>query len=246
MLAGRGAAAKRSAGRLAPPERLRYEETMSELGVYEAMRTLRAVRRLRPDPVPAAVLRRVLEAATWAPTGGNVQPWRIVAVHDAGPKATLGTLYAQRWERYAAGHRRLLADRGDAERARAERMLRAGDYLARHFGETPVVLVVCFNPEQMAITDRALSRPSVVGGASVYPAVENLLLACRAEGLGCVLTTLLCECEDEVRALLGIPAPWGTAAAIPVGYPVLRGHGPLLRRGVERLVFRDRWGAPLA
>jgi nitroreductase len=98
----------------------------------------------------------------------------------------------------------------------------------------------------MAITDAKLDRPSVVGGASVYTAVENLLLACRAEGLGCVLTTLLCEREPEVKELLGIPAPWGTAAAIPIGYPVGRGHGPLVRRPVTELTFLDAWGKPLA
>ena len=86
-------------------------------------------------------------------------------------------------------------------------------------------MVFCFNPKNMAITDAKLDRPSVVGGASIYPAVENLLLACRAEGLGCVLTTLLCMSEPEVRELFEIPQPWATAAAIPIGYPLARGHG---------------------
>jgi nitroreductase len=98
----------------------------------------------------------------------------------------------------------------------------------------------------MAITDAKLNRVSVVGGGSVYTAVENLLLACRAEGLGCVLTTLLCECEPQVRELLAIPQPWGTAAAIPIGYPVLRGHGPISRRPVEELAFIDSWGTLFA
>jgi nitroreductase len=224
---------------------VRYEVAVAEVGVYEAMRTLRAVRRLRSDPIPPDVLRRVLEAATWAPTGGNAQPWRIVVVEARPAKETLGRLYAERWQRYVAGHRRLLAAAGDAARERAERMIRAGDYLAAHFADAPAHLVVCFNPQHMAITDAALPRVSVVGGASIYPAVQNLLLACRAEGLGCVLTTLLCACEDEVRALLAIPDPWATAALVPVGYPVLRGHGPISRRSVEQLAFRDRWGTPL-
>jgi nitroreductase len=97
----------------------------------------------------------------------------------------------------------------------------------------------------MAITDANLARVSVVGGGSVYPAVENLLLACRAEGLGCVLTTLLCACEPDVAALLAIPSSWGTAAAIPIGYPMLRGHGPITRRPVEELAFLDTWGKPV-
>jgi nitroreductase len=97
----------------------------------------------------------------------------------------------------------------------------------------------------MAITDDGLGRPSVVGGASIYPAVQNLLLACRAEGLGCVLTTLLCKAEPQVVSLLEIPKPWATAAFVPIGWPASRGHGPLTRRPVERMAFGDRFGAEL-
>jgi nitroreductase len=219
---------------------------MAEIGLYEAMRTLRAVRRLRPDPIPDDVLHRVLEAATWAPTGGNRQPWRIIVVKDREKKARLGVLYADRYAAFAKMYRRRLADLPEALRAKTERMLGAGDYLGAHFGEAPVILVFCFNPKEMAITDAKLDRVSVVGGGSVYTAVENLLLACRAEGLGCVLTTLLCECEPEVREFLAIPQPWGTAAAIPIGYPMLGGHGPISRRPVEELAFADSWGMPFA
>jgi nitroreductase len=216
---------------------------MAEMGIYETMRTLRAVRRLRPEPIPADVLRRVLEAATWAPTGGNVQPWRIVVVKDRALKEPLGKLYAQRWAAYSMQYRtNIPASVAQEVRARAERTLAAGDYLASHFGESPVVAVFCFNPKNMAITDAKQERVSVVGGGSVYTAVENLLLACRAEGLGCVLTTLLCECEPEVRSLLAIPDPWYTAAAVPIGYPVGRGHGPLIRRPIEQLAYLDTWG----
>lgn len=216
-----------------------------EVGLYEAMRTLRAVRRLRPDPVPEGALRRVLEAATWAPSGGNAQPWRVVVVQDAAAKRRLQELYHPEWEAYVAGHRRLLGDLPPAQRERQERMLAAADHLARHLHEAPVVLVFCFDPGRMALTDAGLDRPSVVGGASVYPAVQNALLACRAEGLGCTLTTLLCRCEPEVKALLGIPEEWGTAAHVPVGWPVGRGHGPISRRPAAKMAFRDAWGTPL-
>ena len=215
-----------------------------DVGLYAAMRTLRAVRRLRPDPIPTPVLQRVLEAASWAPTGGNVQPWRVIAVRERGLVAELGKLYAARWHAYSKQHMAQLESAPEDLRARTARMIGAGDYLADHFADTPVVLVFCFNPKLMAITDLKQSRVSVVGGASIYPAVENALLACRAEGLGCVLTTLLCEVEPEVRALLAIPEPWATAAAIPIGYPVARGHGPITRRPVAKLVFSDRWDQP--
>jgi nitroreductase len=216
-----------------------------EIDVYEAMRTLRAVRRLKPDPVPDAVLHRVLEAATFAPTGGNAQPWRAVVVRELAKKRRLGALYAERWFAYAEGHRKLIADAPEPVVEKTARMLRAGDYLAQHFADTPAVLIFCFNPKLMALTDAEQDRPHVVGGASIYPAVQNLLLACRAEGLGCVLTTLLCEVEPEVRALLAIPDPWYTAAAVPIGYPLLRGHGPVSRRPVGKMAFADSWGAPL-
>jgi nitroreductase len=109
----------------------------------------------------------------------------------------------------------------------------------------PVIATFCFHPERLTITDAELGRPSVVGGASLYPAVQNLLLACRAEGLGCVLTTLLCSREKEVRALLEIPEPWATCAFVPIGWPLGAGHGPLSRRPVEQVAFGDRFGQPL-
>ncbi len=216
---------------------------MSEIGLREAMSTLRAVRRLRPDPVYDAVLGRVLEAATWAPTGGNRQPWRVIVVRDRAAVARLGELYAERWRRFAAGYEKGMKSMPEAAAAQSRKMLDAGDYLAEHFADTPVVAVFCFNPKEMAITDAKLDRISVVGGGSVYPAVQNLLLACRAEGLGCTLTTLLCECEDEVRELLAIPEPWGTACAIPIGWPVRGGHGPIRRLPVAKMAYADRFGA---
>jgi len=212
----------------------------------EAMSTLRAVRRLRPDPVPEAALARALEAATWAPTGGNLQPWRAIVVRDRGAVSRLGELYRARWQAYRTARRSGVEAAPPAIAARIERMLAAGDFLADHFAETPVVVMFCFDPNQLAITDAEQPRPSIVGGASVYPAVQNFLLACRAEGLGCVLTTLLCADEPAVRELLGIPEPWATACAIPIGRPRGKGHGPLSRRPVERMVFAERFGAAFA
>jgi len=216
---------------------------MANVDLYEAMSTLRAVRRLKPDPIPRDVLQRILEAATWAPTGGNAQPWRVIVVEDPARKKALAELYRDGWYAYSEHHMTLIKDAPESVRVSTEKMLDAGNYLADHFGETPTILIFCFNPKNMAITDAKLSRISVVGGGSIYPAVQNALLACRAEGIGCVLTTLLCQCEEEVRSILEIPEPWGTAAAIPIGYPIRGGHGPISRRSVDKLAFQDSWGA---
>lgn len=219
---------------------------MAAMNVYDAMRTLRAVRKLRPDPIPEDMLKRVFEAATWAPNGGNRQPWRMIAVRDTAVKKRMGELYTAQWAPYAANYAKAFPKLPDAEVEKHKRTLAAGDYLAAHMHEAPVLVVVCFNPALMAVTDAKQDRVSVVGGGSVYPAVENLLLAARAEGLGCVLTTLLCADEPEIKRLLDIPAEWGTAAMIPLGYPVGQGHGPISRKPVSELFFNDKWGKPYA
>ncbi len=206
------------------------------------MSTLRAVRRLRPDPIPDAVLERILQAAAWAPSGGNVQPWRIVVVRSPELKTAVGDLYRPQWASYGTNARAGLEQLVGDARAKRERMLDACDHLGEHMGEAPVLLVFCFNPDLMAITDAGLPRPSVVGGGSVYPAVQNVMLACVSEGIGCTLTTLLCYEEDALKALLDIPEDWYTCGVVPIGYPVLGGHGPISRRPVGKLCFADRFG----
>ena len=206
--------------------------------IYEAMSTLRAVRRLKPDPIPPEVLSRVLQAAAWAPTGGNVQPFRIVTVSAPELLEEIQGLYAQEWSRYTADMRA----EGDELALPRQKMMRAGDYLAANMASIPVLAVFCFNPHLMAIPDAGLDRPSVVGGGSVYTAVQNFMLAARAEGLGCVLTTLLCFQEAKLKELLDIPPDWGTCAHVPLGYPVLGGHGVISRRPISKLVYENRWG----
>lgn len=212
--------------------------------LYEMMSTLRAVRRLRPDPIPPDVLHRVLQAACWAPTGGNMQPWRVVVVTDPELKQGVADIYRPEWERYVDFARRRSAAAGldDAALAAQERTIGAGDHLAAHMGEAPALLLFVADPSRMAITDAELDRISMVGGASVYTAVQNALLACRAEGLGCTLTTLHCYREGEIKTLLDIPEAWATVALVPIGYPKGRGHGPITRRGPDAMAYADRFG----
>ena len=214
--------------------------------LYRLMSTLRAVRKLRPDPIPGDVLGRVLQAACWAPTGGNMQPWRVIVVTDPDTKHGVADIYRPEWERYVDFARKRSAAAGlpaDALAAQ-ERTIAAGDHLAAHMGEAPVLLLFVADPARMAITDAKLDRISMVGGASVYTAVQNTMLACRAEGLGCTLTTLHCYREDEIKALLDIPDSWATVALVPIGYPVGRGHGPITRQGPDAMAYSDRFGQP--
>jgi nitroreductase len=118
--------------------------------------------------------------------------------------------------------------------------------MARHLDQVPVLIVVCARLADLLATDRHLDRLSIVGGGSVYPSVQNLMLAARAEGLGTALTTLLCAVEPEVKALLGIPDGVATAATIPLGYPARPFPRRLVRRPLDELVFGDAWGTPLA
>jgi nitroreductase len=160
-------------------------------------------------------------------------------------KTRLRDLYAPTFTAYEKAQRPALAALQDAERARMERMFESGRRLGEHFHEAPVIVVVCVHIPDLAITDAHLDRPSIVGGGSIYPAVQNLLLACRAFGLGATPTTLLCLKEPQVRELLSIPPDWATAAYVPMGYPEGIAHGPLTRNSVEKIAFRDRWNAPI-
>ncbi len=213
------------------------------IDLYEAASTTRAVRKLRPDPVSDEQINRALKMASFAPSGGNRQPWQVIVVRDEKKKAALGDLYRPLWDGYAAVGRKALEALPAEKSAPTERALQAGDHLSTHFAQIPAVCVFIFNPAHLHITDQGLDRPSVVGGGSIYPAVQNFLLGCRAEGLGCTLTTLLCEKEADVRNLLGFPEDWGTAAFVPVGHAVGRGHGPLSRRSVDNIVHHDSYGA---
>ena len=210
--------------------------------IYEMMSTLRAVRRLRPDPIPDDVMDRVLQAATWAPTGGNMQPWRVIVVTSSERKQALADIYKPAWYRYAKGYDKRIEQLPEDEAEKARRNRIAGDYLADHLHEAPTILMFVADPQMMAITDAKLDRVSMVGGGSVYTAVQNAMLAARTEGLGCVLTTLHCLAEEEVKEALQIPEGWATLAMVPLGYPIGAGHGTITRQPIQALAFDDAFG----
>lgn len=214
--------------------------------IYEMMSTLRAVRRLKTDPIPDDVLERVLQAACWAPTGGNMQPWRVIVVRSPERKQALADIYRPEWYAYVEGFKQRIASLPPEEQAKGGRTVAAGDHLADHLQDAPVILMFVADPRMMAITDAKLDRISMVGGGSVYTAVQNTMLAARTEGLGCALTTLHCIREPEVKAALDIPEKWATLAMVPLGYPVGKGHGPITRQPPSALAFDDVFGAEWA
>ena len=117
--------------------------------------------------------------------------------------------------------------------------------MARHLDEIPALIVVCARLADLLATDRHLDRLTIVGGASVYPAVQNVLLAARAEGLGTALTTLLCAVEPQVKELFGIPEGIATAALVALGWPERPFPQKLSRRPLEEICFAEDWGTPL-
>jgi len=203
----------------------------------EVIETTGSCRHYRPDQIPDDVLARVLDGARWAPTGGNRQGVRFLVVRDAAKRRQLRDLYVPLWEQY-------IARAGARPGAPLPKLIQAADHMARHLDEVPVLLLVCAQLGDLLATDRHLDRLTVVGGASIYPAVQNLLLSARAEGLGTALTTLLCAVEPQVKALFGIPDDVLTAALIPLGYPVKAFPKKLARRPLAEVCFGDAWGAP--
>ncbi len=230
--------------------------------IVEVMATMRAMRRLRPDPVPDELLEELVEAATWAPSGGNVQAYSFVVVTDREQMARLAELWRVVCAFYLETFATVAPTRMPAERY--ERLKDALRFQAEHFHETPAVIVACYSmgdwTRRLAAQWRRFAGAmSSLGprraatftaglkafgdrseAASVYPGVQNLLLAARAHGLGATLTTWHLALEPEFKAVLGIPRGVKTFAMIPVGWP--RGNlGPVVRRPAAEVIHRDRW-----
>jgi nitroreductase len=198
--------------------------------LFEAIHTTRAIRRFKPDPVPDDLIARVLDAAIRAPSGGNSQPWSFVVVKDASLRRQVAEYYRRSWnDAYGT------PERAEARATAIGRVYQSAQYLAEHMAEAPVFIMPC-----IAVPG---GRSSFGTGSSIYPAVQNLMLAARGLGLGTVLTSLHKRYEAQVKALLGIPEGVETAALIPLGYPAegVR-FGPVNRRPVNEVTYVDRWG----
>lgn len=203
--------------------------------VFEIMQTTRAMRRLKPDPVPDALIARILRAGICAPSGGNAQRWRFLVIRDPAIKKAVQVYYKRAYDEVVGPRYAQSAPPPGVTKERYERQHRAVAYLTEHFHEAPVWIVACIegdtNPNRWS------------GGASIYPAVQNMLLAARALGLGATLTTRHLLYEKESEAALGLPPGVRSYAILPIGYPMGR-FGPVGRGPLGDVVYQDRWGQP--
>jgi nitroreductase len=204
--------------------------------LFEIMRTMRSMRRLKPDPVPTDLIRQILEAATFAPPAGNMVSWRFLVIRDQAIKDAVADGYRRAWHEEVGPWFRSAGPEDGApapgpSRDRYERMLTAADYLADHLHAAPVWIVPC-------LLGKTHNWES---GSAIYPAVQNMLLSARALGLGATLTTLYQACVKDADALLGVPEGAHSFALLPVGYPLGK-FGPVARTALEDVVFVDRWG----
>jgi nitroreductase len=215
--------------------------------LYEVMRCAPSSRNFTDEPVAREVLERVLDNARYAPSGGNRQGWRVIVITDRDIRRRLRELYEEPWDAYMVktGGRAALDAGEDSGLPNGRlRMLQGADDYARRFDEVPVHLLVCVDVSALAITDETLDRPSIVGGASVYPFVQNVLLGLRHEGLGAAFTTLLVPAEPEIRKLLQIPDDVVLAGHISVGHRSDPWPKQLSRNPVSEFAFGDRYGEP--
>ena len=201
----------------------------------EALYTTRAMRRVSPDPVPDDIVAAMMDAAVRAPSGGNSQNWRWMIVTDPETKAALGPLYREAWEELQqtvyAGRKEAAEARGDES---ALRVMRSSQWLADNFEQVPL-WVLAFHRND----------PS---GASIYPAVWNLMLAARGHGIGTCLTTILGFFRGpQAFEVLGVPHDkgWSMAAAVSAGYPLGR-WGVAQRPPAQHVAYAERWGEPVS
>ena len=206
-------------------------------GFFDLVGNVRAMRRLKPDPVPLPLIRKVLDAGVQASSGMNSQPWEFVVVQDRAAVGFLAEHYRAAFEgRFGP----IDVPDGDAPQLR---MMRAVQYQIEHFHETPAVILCCGLrdwPFSVPEADRIGFGPPNYG--AVYPAVQNMLLACRALGLGATLTTMHQMFPAELHDFFGIPEEYGVVVMMPIGFPMGR-FGPVSRIPAAEKTHFDEWGA---
>jgi nitroreductase len=211
------------------------QPSVDDPGLFETIFSTRAMRRLRPDPVPRELIEKILRAGQAAPSGGNTQEWGFVIVESPQVKAQIQVYYKRVYDEFVA---KLAAGRiaelpNGPARDKLQRQYDAVRHLTEHLHEAPVLIIPCLKVSHGATGQGA--------GASIYPAAQNMLLAARALGLGATLTTRHIMYRKEVDAILGLPDEMASFAIIPIGYPTGK-FGPVARGPLEEVTHYDRWG----
>lgn len=206
-------------------------------GVFDIIHTTRAMRRLRTDAVPDALIQKILEAGLCAPNSGNTQIWRFLVVKDRKIMQAVQVYYQRAFDEFVSPRYASAEPPPGATKAGYHRQHAAAEYLTEHFHEAPVWIVPCLDHGDGEATPRS--------GASIYPAVQNMLLAARALGLGATLTTRHLRFAEQSEAALGLPEGVHSYAIIPIGWP-MGNFGPVRRGPPGDIIFQDRWGEPFA
>lgn len=204
---------------------------------FDLVGNVRAMRRLKPDPVPIELINQVLNAGVQAASGQNLQPWAFVLVDDPAKKQWFADHYREAMHSRFSISSTDIGERND----KLARQLQAVLYQIEHMHETPWLLFVCGKrdwPFKVAQEDRVGMAPPNYG--AIYPCVQNILLACRAVGLGAALTTMHQVFEDELHEFLGIPADYGVVVTMPIGWP-MGNFGPVKRIPAEVKTHRNQW-----
>ena len=205
---------------------------------FDLVGNVRAMRRLKSDPVPLDLIRKVLDAGVQAPSGQNLQPWSFVLIQDAEKKEWFRQHYSDAIEARFKNFSREDIATGTKQ---IHRDLRAVLYQMDHMHEFPYLLLVCGKrdwPFKVPEHERVGLAPPNYG--AVYPCIQNILLACRAVGLGAALTTMHQVFEDELHAYFNIPDEWGVVVTMPIGWP-MGNFGPVTRKPAEVCTFFDTW-----
>ena len=201
--------------------------------LFHIMHTTRAMRRLKPDPVPDELVQKILQAGQWAANGGANQRWRFLVIKDPGIKEQVQKWYQKAFDEVVGPRYRGSEPPPGSSPSRYRRQHDAVEYLTEHYHEAPVWIVAC--------QDDGEETPTRSAGASIYPAVQNMLLAARALGLGSTLTSRHLRHEKEVEEIMGLPPGVHSYAILPIGYP-MGNFGPVRRGSLSDVVYLDKWG----
>ena len=208
---------------------------LNSTDLFDIQRTMRAMRRLKPDPVPDTLVTKILEAGLCAPNGGNTQKWRFLVVKDPEVKKAVQHYYKRAYDEVQKPRHDAHAPKEPGPALdQHHRNEKAMEYLTDHFHEAPIWIVACAE---------GVNSDSAATGASVFPAVQNMLLAARALGLGAMLTARHVTFREEVEKLLGLPENVGSFAILPIGYPIGK-FGPTRRMPVNQVAFLDNFDTP--